>query len=375
MRQLATIQKIATITPIEGADNIVLATMENLGWQCVIKKDEFKIGDLIIYCEIDSVLPDKPEYDFLRSRNFRIRTIKLRGVLSQGLILPIESTLGSPHVYNVGDDVTDDLGIVIYLTPAEREDIAKAERQIKIEKNRLKKFMMRYSWFRKWFLSRSQRSGFPYWISKTDEQRVQSLHWTTFYNQFSDKTIYISEKVDGCSGTFTGQLIAKYPIFGKLSPKKYKFIVASRNLTTNDKTSIYWKVAEKYNLEKILKENPNLTIQGECCDTKIQGNKYGFTDVRFFVFNIINHRTGYQFDSKEMWEFCGRYNLQMVPLLELSKLSDIGATVDDFLNYASKNSTLANVPREGVVIRCIENGNKIFSFKAINNNFLLKYNE
>ena len=375
MRQLATIQKIATITPIEGADNIVLATMENLGWQCVIKKDEFKIGDLIIYCEIDSVLPDKPEYDFLRSRNFRIRTIKLRGVLSQGLILPIESILGSPHVYNVGDDVTDDLGIVKYLTPAEREDIAKAERQIKTEKNRLKKFMMRYSWFRKWFLSRSQRSGFPYWISKTEESRIQSLHWNSFYHQFSDKIVYVSEKVDGCSGTFTGQLIAKYPIFGKLSPKKYKFVVASRNLTTEDKTSIYWKIAKKYDLEKILKENPHLTIQGECCDTKIQGNKYGFSETRFFVFNIINHRTNYQFDIAEMLKFCEDYSLQAVPLLQISKLSDIGTTVDEFLSFAAKNSLFASIPREGVVIRCIENGKKIFSFKVINNNFLLKYNE
>ena len=376
MRNLATIQKIATIVPIDGADNIVLATMENLGWQCVIKKDEFNVGDKIIYIEIDSILPDKPEYEFLRSRNFRIRTIKLRGVLSQGLILSIESSLGTPNIYNVGDDVTEDLGITKYLSPAEREDIAKIEQQLKTEKNRLKKFMMRYSWFRRLFLSRNQSKGFPYWVSKTDELRIQSLKWDSFFKQFANNIVYISEKIDGCSGTFTGQIIPKYPFLGKLSPTKYKFVVASRNFTVNDKTSIYWKVAEKYNIENILKENPDLTIQGECCDTKIQGNKYRFSDVRFFVFNVINHKTNYQFDSKEMWEFCGRYNLPVVPLLELSTLSQVGKSVDDFLSYAAKDkSTLANVPREGVVIRSIEKGNKVFSFKAINNEFLLKYNE
>lgn len=171
-RSLAHIEIIESIIPIENADNLELATV--LGWQCVIKKDEFNVGDKIIYCEIDSVLPDRPEYEFLRSRNFRIRTIKLRGVLSQGLILPIESSLGTPNIYNVGDDVTEDLGITKYLSPAEREDIAKIEQQLKTEKNRLKKFMMRYSWFRRLFLSRNQSKGFPYWVSKTDEPRCIS---------------------------------------------------------------------------------------------------------------------------------------------------------------------------------------------------------
>ena len=169
-RKLAHIEIIEDIKPIQGADKIEVAKI--LGWECVIaKKDNFKVGDKIAYIEVDSVLPDKPEYEFLRDRKFRVRTIKLKGQVSQGLVLPLPDSLK----FNlVGTDVTSYFEITKYLTPSEREEITQQERKLANEKNKLKKFMMRYSWFRKLLLSKKQKSGFPYLVSKTDEPRCIS---------------------------------------------------------------------------------------------------------------------------------------------------------------------------------------------------------
>lgn len=168
-RSLAHIEKIEWVRPIEGADRIV--TYGILGWEVVDQKDKYKVGDLVVYCEIDSVLPDRPEFEFLRDRKFRVRTIKLKGQVSQGLILPLPDSLKSN---SVGTDVTSYFEVTKYLTPSEREENDITERRLANEKNKLKKFMMRYSWFRKLFLSKKQKSGFPYWVSKTDEIRCIS---------------------------------------------------------------------------------------------------------------------------------------------------------------------------------------------------------
>ena len=391
MRELATIQVISELRPIEGADKIEVALVK--GWECVVKKGEFKVGEKIIYVEVDSVMPEKPEYEFLRDRKFRVRTIKLRGQVSQGLVLPI-NTLNSvidsgiqfkgEDCFDTGQDVTELLGITKYLSPSEKEEFAQQERKIANDKNKLRKFMMRYSWFRRLFLSKRQKDSFPYWISKTDEPRGQNLHWNKFYEKFKDKEVYVTEKIDYQSVSFTGKMIPKFTgLLGKLIPvKKYKFIVCSRNLTNNDKNSLYWKIAEKYNIEKILKENPNLTIQGEQGDTKVQGNKYGIKEPTMWIFNIIDHEKKYHYDMREIHEFCIKYNLQHVPSLYLSDknlgvsypLSFFGSTVQELVEFSKGKSVLNNkVDREGIVVRCIENGKKIFSFKVINPDFLLKH--
>ena len=108
MRRLATVREIAAIRPIEGADKIVVAQVD--GWECVVQKDEFKVGDKVVYVEVDSIMPERPEFEFLRQRKFRIKTIKLRGQISQGLVLPI-TILPGGHAYALGDDVTDILGV------------------------------------------------------------------------------------------------------------------------------------------------------------------------------------------------------------------------------------------------------------------------
>ena len=176
-RKLAHIETIAEIKPIKGADKIELAYV--LGWQCVVKKGEFKVGDKIIYVEVDSVMPERPEFEFLRDRKFKIKTIKLKGQISQGLVLPIyyndnvylKSIL---HNLDIGADVTKLLGITKYLSISEKEEITQQETNISNEKNKFKKFIMRYSWIIKLFFSRKRKGGLPYWVVKTDEPRCMS---------------------------------------------------------------------------------------------------------------------------------------------------------------------------------------------------------
>lgn len=383
-RKLAHIEKIEWIREIPGADKI--CTYGILGWEVIGQKGKYNVGDKVIYCEIDSVLPDRPEFEFLRDRKFRIRTIKMKGQVSQGLILPLSSLPQSARIVinslKEGQDVTQWLEITKYLTPSEREEIKKVE----VNQNKLAKFMKRYSWYRRLFLTRKQKEGFPYWVSKTDEERIQNI--PQVLEQFKDKEVYVTEKIDYQSVTFTGKMVPKFGgLFGKLFPiKKYQFVVCSRNLTTNDKNSLYWKIAQKYNIEQILKENPTLTIQGEQGNTNVQGNKYGIKEPMLWVFNIIDHEKNYHYDYIEMQEFCLKYSLDIVPAIGVYNkamndtnyfpcLRHLGSTVQELVEFSKGKSVLASIPREGIVVRCIENGKKLLSFKVINPDFLLKYND
>lgn len=365
-RKLATIQTIGSLEPIAGADKIEKATV--MGWECVVKKHEFQVGEKVIYIEVDSVLPDKPEYEFLRDRKFRIRTIKLKGQISQGLILPM-SVLPNAN-FKIGDDVTTELGITKYLTPSEQIEIAQ---QYSKKHNIIHKTLMRYKWYRTLMLKRKSDGGFPRWIAKTDEERIQNI--PQVLSDFSDRLVYVTEKIDYQSVTFSGKLVPyKIPVINKLLPKKFKFVVCSRNSINTNTDSLYWKIAKKYHLDDILKYNPTLTIQGEQGNTNVQSNKYGITEPMLWVFNIIDHERKYQFDYDEMAAFCEKWGLTPVPLIAKCKLADIATNVADIVEYSKAKSVLADIQREGVVIRCIENGKKILSFKVINPIFLLNYN-
>jgi len=370
-RKLAHIEEIIDLQSIVGADKIEVATV--LGWRCVVKKNEFKIGEKVIYIEVDSIVPDVPQFEFLRDRKFRVRTIKLRKQISQGLVVPIPKDFIS--MQDVGTDVTEFMGIKKHLSPSEQTELQQIKQEIKLEKNKLKKFMLRYSWFRRLFLTKREKQKFPYWVSKTDEERIQNIPHVL--KQFKDKEVYITEKIDYQSVTFTGKTIPKFQgIFGKLPFKEFKFVVCSRSLTTNDPNSLYLKIAKKYNIEQILKENPTLTIQGEQGDTKVQGNKYKLSLPEMWVFNIIDHSRAekYYYNYIEMNDFCIKYNLPIVPILYEGKLQNVGCTVDDIVKYSEGKSIInKNIQREGIVIRCIKNGKKLLSFKAINPKFLLKY--
>lgn len=140
MRTLASIKEISEIHPIEGKDRIALAIID--GWSVIIQKSEFNVGDKCIYCEIDSVLPEKPEYEFLRKNNFRIKTMKMAGVISQGICFPL-SFLPKGE-YNVGDDVTEIMGIKQYEKTMDKDPVIAPK-----HKKKYPRFLMRMSWFRK----------------------------------------------------------------------------------------------------------------------------------------------------------------------------------------------------------------------------------
>lgn len=337
-RKLASIQVIDNIEPIKDADAIEVATVK--GWKLVAKKGEFNIGDRAIYCEIDSFLPIKDEFEFLRKSSFkrmgelegfRLKTIKLRGQISQGLLLPVSMLKDKiyPDQYKalqVGDDVSEALGVFKYEPPIPAE------------------------------LSGVMKGSFPNFIPKTDEERVQNL--TDVYENFKKSKFTITEKLDGSSATY----YFNNGVFG----------VCSRNieLLENEGNS-FWKLARQLQLEEKMKEaGKNVCLQGELIGEGIQGNPYKLKgqQVRFFTgFDIDEQR---RLTSQEFSEITTFFNLDLVPLVIVDfTLPD---TIDNLLIYAEGKSQLnQNTEREGIVIR---NSQQTISFKVISNKFLLKEN-
>jgi hypothetical protein len=361
-RKLASVQLIRNIEPIKDADAIEKATV--LGWEVVIaKKDNLRVGDLVVYIETDSVVPEKPEYEFLRERRFRIRTIKLRGQISQGLVLPLTVLPLKRTGYVEGDDVTELLGITKYLSPTEQTEARLAEEAIAREKNRIKRFFMKNKWFRRLFTK--EKRGFPKFITKSDEDRIQLF--PNICEIEKDTPFTVTEKLDGQSGTWF--LVKEKGWFRT----KYRFGVCSRNIyrKTPDNSS-YWKIARKYKIEDVLKKligkEMFIAIQGEIIGQGIQENKYKLQDVDMYVFNLI--LPSGRVDQSTLELNMLRHGLQAVPRLEYNfKLRD---SIHEVVEYAKGQSTLLDIPREGIVVR---NYDKKLSFKVINPLFLLKYNE
>ena len=355
-RSLASVQEITEVRPIEGKDKIVLATV--LGWQVIVTKEDFKVGTKCIYVEIDSVLPEKPEFEFLRNKNFRIKTMKMAGTISEGICFPM-SLIPNGEKYKVGDDVTDIIGVTQY------EPEMDNDREVKVaDTKKYPKFLMRFRWFRNIVCkNKRQNKGFPNFISKTDENRVQEVPRVL---KSKDKYV-LTEKVDGQSGTFV--LVKHKGRFGKC---KYEYIVCSRNLRLWEKgNQSYWFVSDKYNIENVLKniigDNEWVAIQGECIAPNVQGNKYNVTEPDLYVFNLIypNGRVG-SLEAKDVMEKNG---MKFVPIV--SESAELPDTVEEMLNLAHGNSALnPKSLREGLVCRTIDGKH---SFKAVDPLFLIKY--
>lgn len=360
-RKLAHVEEIKWISPIEGKDRIVLAGI--LGWQVIVQRSEYQVGDKVIFVEIDSVLPEKPEFEFLRSKKFRIKTMRMAKCTSQGICFPL-SILPEGN-YEIGDDVTELMGITQYepTMDVERDTEPTTPKNVK----KYPKFLMKFKWFRNLVLPKKQAKGFPSFISKTDETRIQNApHYLNMDIEF-----IATEKVDGQSGTFTLQKIKGKHWWNK---DKYDFAVCSRNLRLYSKdNSSYWSVVEKYNLEKVLHEligdNEWVAIQGECIAPKVQGNKYKVSEPDLYVFNII-YPSG-RLGSLEAKEIANRHGLKFVPIIDEAK-SLKGMSVNDVLDYATGKSQLYNTLREGIVFRSKDG---VYSFKAVSPEFLIKYDE
>jgi len=376
MRQLASIQKVIDIQSIEKYDRIEVATI--LGWKVIVGKGDFKIGDLCVYIEADSILPQTSDFEFLRKRcwspkwnGFRIRNMKMAGVYSQGIVFPM-SILSTKIMgdlrkkRNVKEDVeiTKELGIIKY-DPELRIEM-NLNNQIK-NKPWIVRIFLRIKFIRRYFYPSSIKYKFPSFLRKTDETRVQIL--PHILRDYSGLKCYTTEKLDGTSVTF--------------AIKNKVFYVCSRNiLRKKEDKSLYWRVAKDYHIEKVLKSvDKNISIQGEIIGP-VQGNKYRFDTPKFYIFNVFDIDNQKYYDYINFIDFCKAIDISTVPILDDEYI--LPDNVDQVLED-SKGASLvySEIPREGIVIRAIEQtkeayhvkgiSDDFFSFKAINPDFDLKY--
>lgn len=348
MRKLASIQQILDIQPIEGADSIEAALI--LGWQVVVQKGQFQVGDLVVYCEIDSILPEREEFEFLRKVGFRIKTIKLRGQISQGICFPLsilEGFIKHPRLSSIlyfqskGFDLTSILGIKKYDSP-----------EVSVKGQGMQVGL----------------SGglFPSYIPKTDETRIQST--PSLLQKFNRALCYITTKIDGTSATFA--IKGGLPWLKKFFPGKIS--ICSRNtIRKKDLPNIYWEMAKKYNIIGILKKYGNIAIQGEIAGPGIQKNKLGLEEKQLFVFDVYDIKKKKYYNYFELDYFCSQNNLQMVPV-EDSNFNLTNRTIPELLDLAKGFYPNGHV-KEGIVLRTILSfGWGRMSFKVINQDFLFK---
>ena len=380
-RALAYTARCGKIEKIEGADNIEL--MSVLGWKVIVKIGEFHEGDLCVYFEIDSKLPEKEWSAFMASKHYKVKTMKLGKfkVISQGLALP--TTIFDVNIPNEeGVDVTELLGV----TYSVEEDNARkgkgdpdakyramAARHHKMFKKPWARWMMRRSWGRKiMFLffgkKKDNPRGFPTFVSKTDEERVENQPW-----RIGDgKTYLATEKLDGTSCTYALERKGK---------NKFEFYVCSRNVRQQDEKqecyhdhNIYWDLAFKYDIEHKLKSYLNLCtgldwicIQGEGVGS-VQGNPLKLKEDDLYVFNIIDSENG-RWNSIEGKNYIATWGMKWVPILGEVQMPD---TMEELKQLATgKSQVNPNVMREGIVYRSLDGKD---SFKNVSREYLLKHN-
>jgi RNA ligase (TIGR02306 family) len=353
VRKLASVQTVNAVEPIANADAIEKVRV--LGWWVVVKKGEHRPGDKVVYCEIDSLLPERPEFEFLRASSFRpartdpeggvtlpagfrIKTVKLRGQVSQGICFPLSILPGGAPAEE-GADVSELLGV------------------------------------RKWEpplpvgMGGKVKGGFPGFLPKTDETRVQVLE--PVLERHRGKTFYVTEKLDGTS--FTAFF------------RQGEFGICSRNLWMDeaDETNILVRVARGLKLEEKMRAARerlgfDLAVQAEVIGPGIQKNKYGLKAVALRVFNVLNVNAYRLLDHGAMLEVLAGLGLEPVPQLGTVVLNH---TVDELVAFSEGASVLnPQAQREGVVLRppVEEHDEDVggrLSFKVINPKFLLKYDE
>lgn len=401
MRELCYVVRIDDIKPIAGRDRVECAVVG--GWTIMVRKDQFKPGDLGIYFEIDSQTPAVEPFMFLEGKHFKIKTQKYKTpdgqFWSQGLLMsasdfgwdvlihPFEDSPVAIIIDNnlhTANDESRFLTGLLGVTYAVAEDNARkansvdkykkmAQRHGKLFAKKPFRWLMRRAWGRKLLFvffgkKRDKKSGWPAWVQKTDEERAQNMPWI-----LNDKSEWIAtEKIDGTSTTFT----MKRGKFGK-----FDFYVCSRNVVFDkpDKqcfydSNVYIEMAEKYHIEEFLKgflkARPDcqwVTLQGETFGPGIQKRHYGLDGHYFRGFNFITDVDG-RWNSGAAADYCNQNEIPWVPILdEHFVLPD---TVEELLAIAHGESVIDGELREGLVFRS-QDGTR--SFKAVDNEFLLRF--
>jgi len=336
MRKIARIVKIDKVEKHTNADTLDVCTIG--GWNVVAKHGLHTQGDLVVYCEIDSWIPHtlapfltkegKQPKVFEGVEGQVLKTIRLRGVLSQGLILPVrETSLNADEVYE-GNDVSKLLGILKYEAPVPAT------------------------------LAGKMRCAFPGYVPKTDSERIQNL--TQEFEEWKNAGVCfnITEKLDGTSATFMNY--------------NGDIHVCSRNWSLfEDDTNVMWKMYHKYKIKEALTGiGFNCAIQGEVVGSSIQTNTYKLNDQRLFVFNIYNIDEKYYLNHEEITEICLKFKLETVPYIAKIRLTQYH-TIENLLENADGQSELyKDAAREGLVFKGTDS--TYLNFKAISNNWLIK---
>lgn len=331
-RRLASIRRVKEISPIEGADNIEKITID--GWHCIAKKHDFNVGDLCVYFEIDSFLPIKPEFEFLRKSSyrkmgdqegFRLKTIRLRGTLSQGLVLPISIISPTMIVISEYMDVTDSLGVIKWEPPipAQLQGVCKG--------------------------------NFPSFIRRTDQERVQNV-WQ--YVKDCEDSFEVTIKMDGSSCT--------YYLYND------NFGVCSRNMELEESESnTFWKVARENNVEALLRAyGKNIALQGELVGEGIQKNPHKIKGQDFYLFDIWDiDKQEYMTQEKRLKTFVNFLTLKHVHHVHFAIGLNAYDSIQEILEFAD-GFFFNDSPVEGLVFKSNQDTRK--SFKVISNNYLLR---
>ncbi len=404
-RQLAYVVTVDKILPIEGADRVEQAVVG--GWHIMVRKGQFEPGAAAIYFEIDSKVPETEPFKFLEAKHYKIKTQKyFKGtVISQGLLMAAEDfgwttqvePLGGVRTEVIIDDkgkahysddesrfLTEKLGVTYAVDEDNTRKAASADKYKKMAQRNGKLFshqpfrwLMKRDWGKKLLFlffgkKRDKEGAWPSWIKKTDEERVQNMPWI-----LENKNPWIAtEKIDGTSTTFAVKR-------GKKLFEKDEFYICSRNVVfdTPEKgcyydTNVYTEMAEKYNIKEVLITLLSLfpcadyiIIQGETYGAGIQKRDYSKKDHDFMAFNFIMSHTG-RWNTVDMEELLKKYNIPCVPIVDNNFI--LPDTVDELLDYATGNSVVDGKIREGIVFRSLDGSQ---SFKAVSNEFLLKYHQ
>ena len=406
IRELAYVVIVSDVTPIEGYDRVELAHVG--GWTIVVGKGEFEPGDPAIYFEIDSKLPEVEPFinmEFLAKKKYKVKTQKMCKSISQGLLLSAENfgwTKGDtgqfagdiPYIMDnegalhiPGDEdscfLTKQLGVTYYIAEDNKRKVNSvvdpykkmAQRNKKLFAHQPFRWLMKREWGRKLLLGvfgkKKDKRGWPSWVTKTDEERVQNMPWI-----LNDKDPWVvTEKIDGTSTTFT--------LKKNHWPHDDEFIVCSRNVAFDkpDKkcfyeTNVYTEMAEKYDIynkmKKMLDEDFKdcewITIQGETYGPGVQKRDYHAPGHMFMAFNFITSKEG-RWGTERMVEYLqNNYGIPCVPILDANYI--LPNTVEELLEYATDESVCDHELREGIVLRKPDGSQ---SFKAVSNPFLLKY--
>ena len=354
MRTLASIQTILALNLIPNADAIEVASV--LGWKVVVKKGDFKVGDLCVYFEIDSFLPVRDEFEFLRnscyrkmadgSEGFRIRTIKLRGQVSQGICMPLSILETAPPAGYKFDYMPNDMPVTEILGVKKWEPPVPAELQGLV------------------------KGTFPSFLQKSDETRVQVLQ--DVLDRYRGVKFYTTEKLDGSSATFYH--------------RNGEFGVCSRNIELKETPeNTFWRVARQIGLEENMRTMGDFALQGELFGEGIQKNRLGMIGQHLRFFNLFNINTFVYEDFHILKAYCAECDyLNMVPVIDDEFI--MGNDITALVEYATRKSCLnPNAWMEGVVFRPLHEivdmefstklpGGRI-SFKVINPEYLLKHGE